>query len=190
MWKELYNVFNLLTLLLPGMKIKLLFTSFAAFLLVYCSYSQIPQAGQYYTNSDIDKFVGTWKWVSGSDVVFIKLKKVKVYNDKPGYHHDMLRGSHSYVQNGVTIENTLADFDLVSDSRRGTVSLYHDPGLGTNKVTGAYMDQTKSKNVKMQLEYLAGSPPQITMQLSVFGRIIYNKPVGITLPRNITLTKH
>lgn len=154
-----------------------------------CSRAQIPQAGQYYQNSDIDKFVGTWKWQSGSDIVILKLKKVKVYNEKPGFHHDMLRGSHSYVQNGVTIESTLADFDIVGDNRRGTVSLYHEDGHNTNNVTGTYMDQTKGKYVKMDLEFIPGTPAQINMQLSPTKRIIYNKPVGITLPRNVTLIK-
>lgn len=63
--------------------------------------------GAYYKdlNNELDKFVGTWKFVSGDTIFTIQLiKKQQVYIE-PDYY-DTLEGAYSYKVNGQEVVNT------------------------------------------------------------------------------------
>ncbi len=58
------------------------------------------------TLNDMDKFVGTWQYSNGVDLLTIIIqKKTNVYNGK--HYEDLLIGEYSYVNNGIEVVNTL-----------------------------------------------------------------------------------
>lgn len=171
------------------MKRKIIFC--IAFLLYFnISFGQVPQPGDYITNSNIDKFVGTWKWSTGNEEVTIQLKKVKFLNNSPAYFDDVLFGSHTYIKNGVIVESSMSDFPLLGPAKKGSIYLWNIPEEGANKVVGNLWDISKSKDVKLTLEFLPGTTPTLQWKLNTYdGLVIQPTPEGLTLPRNILLVK-
>lgn len=144
--------------------------------------------GSYKTNSNIDKFVGTWQWTSGSDVLTIKFVKIKYLNPSD-YYEDLLFGCHEYIQNGTVVESSMANFNLLSPIKKGSITLYNDLDLGVNNATGTIRDITKKKDGHLMLEYIAGTPPQLQWTLKTYEGGTINTPYGLTLPRTLILTK-
>ncbi len=63
------------------------------------------------TTDEMTKFVGTWKYTSGNTEITFKLKKEEEYQISPDRNYqDLLVGEYKYIENGVEIVNTLADF--------------------------------------------------------------------------------
>lgn len=57
-------------------------------------------------NNEMDKYVGTWQFTNGTDVLTIVLqKKLHVFDGE--YYEDLLVGEYSYTSNGIEIVNTL-----------------------------------------------------------------------------------
>lgn len=72
------------------------------------NYWEYPQ-GTYIkdTFNEMDKFVGTWQYNNGTDILTIVLqKKIHVYDGE--YYFDMLIGEYQYTNNGIEIVNTLS----------------------------------------------------------------------------------
>lgn len=152
--------------------------------------AQLPTAVTYVVNNNVDKFEGTWKWSSGNDEVIIKLKKVKFLNSSPAYYDDVLLGCHTYIKNGVVVESSMSDFDLLGPSRKGTIYLWNIPEESSTKVIGSLKDISKDKDGKLTFEYINGSPPQIQWTLNTYeGLVIQPIPAGLTLPQSIILIK-
>ncbi|MCW4468034.1 hypothetical protein OGH69_03575 [Flavobacterium sp. MFBS3-15] len=68
--------------------------------------------GAYYKdiNSDLDNFVGTWKYTDGTTSLIINLQKkdMQPYSDNAiTCYQDILIGGYKYVENGVEKINTL-----------------------------------------------------------------------------------
>jgi hypothetical protein len=151
--------------------------------------AQKPQPGEYIINNDIDKFVGTWQWVSGNDTVVVKLKKVKFLMPQILYHDDIIMGCHKYVKNGVVIEDFLWKFNSIGQNTRGTIfggGDYYD----INKVETTFRDSAKHKMSKIDMKYINTPIPQISWLLYNYTSII-KPPVlpGNTLPSHLILTK-
>lgn len=154
------------------------------------SFGQVPNQGDYITNSNIDKFEGTWKWTLGNDEVIIKLKKVKFLNSSPAYYDDVLLGCHTYIKNGIVVESSMGDFDLLGPGRKGTIYLWNIPEESSTKVIGSLKDISKDKDGKLTFEYINGSSPQIQWTLNTYeGLVIQPIPAGLTLPQSIILIK-
>ena len=82
---------------------KLLFIVIFLFPGCYTLQAQPPAPGSNVTNNYINKFEGTWLWVSGNDTLILKLKKTnKSFGD---FTKDVLLGVHKYVKNGVVFVN-------------------------------------------------------------------------------------
>lgn len=64
------------------------------------SYTQIRY------NPELDKFVGTWKWMSGTDTVIVILEK-QVQNMPTKNNLELIVGWHKYVKNGQVVESSL-----------------------------------------------------------------------------------
>lgn len=73
-------------------------------------------------NNEMDKYVGTWQWTNGNDVLTIVLqKKNNIYDGE--YYEDLLVGEYSYASNGVEIVNTLSSFnDFTIIGRKHNIS--------------------------------------------------------------------
>jgi hypothetical protein len=73
-----------------------------------CSAQTPPAQGSYTTNPQLDKFVGTWIWISGSDTMKIVLQKQFVHHKTPySFEYESLIGWHRYVKNGIQVESSL-----------------------------------------------------------------------------------
>jgi len=170
------------------MKHKLVIGFFILAISSVCT-AQRYKSGDYLVNTNIDKFVGTWKWQSGNDIVIIKLKKVKYLFPIAGFFQDQLFGAHSYIQNGVVIESTLDEFDLLGPDRMGSILLYNVASDPPDYVEGTILDITKGqKGVKLILTYVAGSTPQAIWTTGPHPHRSYDQ-AGFTLPRDIALVK-
>jgi hypothetical protein len=170
------------------MKKFLLILQFALFYSI--SNGQPPPAGSYITNNEVNKLEGTWKWVSGTDEVILKLKKFRT--TITDYDEDVILGSHSYIKNGVIIENSLGDFeDIPINQKLRTVFIYLVTSTDPNKFQGSLKDISKHKRIEMHIIYTPGSPPTISLRLTQpeLTSLDPNFQYGITLPADIILTK-
>ena len=73
--------------------------------------SQNLKAGDYYKDVDglLNKFTGTWKYISGNEEFVVKILKVNGYNfaGSNDYSEDILFGGYKYVKNNATIIDKL-----------------------------------------------------------------------------------
>ena len=152
--------------------------------------AQPPTPGSNIINNNINKFEGTWQWISGTDTLILKLKKLNTSFDT--YTEDVLMGVHKYVKNGSVIEDALNRFDSITiNFKKRTALLYQNLGDDTSKVIGSLKDLTKKKTNNLFLEYVAGTPPTIIWHLETTeGTFIDpNFQYGLTMPKDIILTK-
>ena len=64
------------------------------------------------TTNEINKYSGTWKYQSGNTEIIFKLKKEEHYQLSSNTNFsDLLVGEYQYIENGLEIANTLAQFD-------------------------------------------------------------------------------
>ena len=64
------------------------------------------------TTNELPKFSGTWKYQSGNTEITFKLKKEEHYQISNNRNFlDLLVGEYQYVENGLELANTLAQFD-------------------------------------------------------------------------------
>lgn len=131
-----------------------------AFLLFLCiltylsinSFSQNQiKNGDYIKNDNINKFVGSWQWISGDTSFIIVLEKEKktLKSDKATINTDAIKGWHKYLINGKVIENTVS-----SDTESITGMIAQDGN--ESKLTIFFNDITKSKSGRATLEFLPG----------------------------------
>jgi hypothetical protein len=100
-------------------------------------------------NNEFGKFVGEWKYQSGTTEITIKLKKEEHYriSDETNYE-DLLVGEYKFVENGMVIDNTLADFD------DDTISGYDhniSGGVFVHFLPGYCIDNSQSQEIKIEL---------------------------------------
>jgi hypothetical protein len=152
--------------------------------------AQIPDKGSYVTNTDIDKFEGTWKWEQNGEEIVIKLKKVK-HLFTSGYYEDVLVGCHSYSRNGIIIESSMNDFnDAIQFNHRKRTLLCWGVANNSNLVQCRIWDITRKKSLELRLTYLGGLPLEIKWELER-GTDVISPPaqIGETMPLSITLIK-
>ena len=145
---------------------KLLLSTFSVILYSACCLSQIPQPNQNILNPNLDKFVGRWKWSSGTDEIIIQLKKVN-YLSKDNIREDVLMGAHQYLSNGTIIEDHLSLFPNIGELEKGTIYLFgklnnFDPDV----VTGIINDNLKNKQNYFSMSYINGTIPKISWHIS------------------------
>jgi hypothetical protein len=75
--------------------------SFTALMFIFLASQSYSQ-----DTTTMNKFIGTWRWVSNTDTVLIVLQKqnVTIY---PRYSRPLLAGWHKYVKNGQLIQSSL-----------------------------------------------------------------------------------
>lgn len=80
--------------------------------------------GEYYQDIQgfMDPFVGTWLYTNGNSSFKIVLtKNIMKYTGK--YYYDYISGEYEYIENGITIRNTLNNSDPLNKGIRRGVSL-------------------------------------------------------------------
>ncbi|MBL7748500.1 MAG: hypothetical protein JNM19_13770 [Chitinophagaceae bacterium] len=152
-------------------------------------FSQPPGPGSYETNSNVDKLVGTWQWVSDTDTVEIRIQKLR--HTIGFYDTDILLGTHRYSKNGITVQNTMGDLDdILLDHKKNSVYL-SNTNQGPNNFEGRIKDLTKNKSNVLKLLFIPGSPPQLAWHLEPTEKMATDADFqyGVTLPEDIILTK-
>jgi uncharacterized protein DUF6705 len=153
---------------------------------------------QVQTDPEADKFVGTWRWTSGTDTVIIVLEK-QVYNIPiTGSNAEALVGWHKYVKNGQVIQSSLqyvgrdVNIDSNSTSLDFKTTLNGNTRSSTAVLFRTFWDLTLHKNFELYFSLLPGSTTQATWKLTE-PQGIYNGPNGTsgmcTLPKSLTLIK-
>jgi len=76
------------------------------------SNSDMDVEGAYYkdVNNDLDNFIGTWKYATGTTSLTITLQKKIMQNFDDGhiqYFEDIIIGGYKYIDNGIEKINTL-----------------------------------------------------------------------------------
>ncbi len=172
---------------------KLLITGLLSIFIVNSGFSQ--------DTTIMDKFVGTWRWVSGTDTVIIVLQRQNVFI-QPGISRMSLVGWHKYVQNGQVVQSslqyvgrdeTVEHTDVTSDLK--TTLMGHARNSTTIWFT-TFWDLTLHKSCFLDFQLLPGSTTRATWKLSVDSDINLTttpgtpttQPISV-LPKMLTLTK-
>lgn len=168
---------------------------FIACLLSYTAFSQTV-----IINNDINKFVGTWRWTSGSDTVEIVLEKQVYVIPLTGSHTEDLVGWHRYVKNGSLLQSSLqyvgrdVNIDFNSNSLDMKTTLHGSSYQNNpNEVFFTrFWDLSLHKNFELFFTMLPNSTTQVNWVLKQ-PRGIYVGPPGLngiySLPKQLTLTK-
>jgi hypothetical protein len=161
--------------------------------------SQKPQENTTYNDPYINKFVGNWIWISGTDTVKLKLQKklLKIVDFNNSYWERIL-GCHVYVKNGLLVESSMNQFDSLqyytNEHKIGSIRLARFQDDDTAYIGGFLKYISTNKGVVMDLTYLGGTPAQIRMKLSYKQGTTISVPGkpyidGVTLPKDIILNK-
>lgn len=167
---------------------KRLFIIIFSFFTIPC-FGQTPYPpGSYNAKPELDKFVGTWRWVSGNDTLTIHFFKQAIHYPSPlDYDVEGLVGWHKYIKNGVLSESSLQYSGLPRHGGHSTLLAWNQT---PTKLYGVFSDLSKDKRCDLYLEMTNASYNQMTWKLKESRGI---KPsgfqYGFTLPTNLVLTK-
>lgn len=150
----------------------------------------------HHTYHELDKFVGTWRWVSGNDTVEIVLQKQVIYYDAATPSNiESLVGWHRYVKNGVLKENSMQFIGSSYNTGSAANNVKSTLLGGVQKPTNLYMnfsDLTLNKNEELWFTLLPASLTQATWKLRE-PRGLYMGSAGtagkVTLPKDLKLIK-
>jgi hypothetical protein len=152
--------------------------------------AQIPAAGSYTANTTMGAFHGTWQWTSGNDTVKIYLATKPVYFPiSGGFTMERLVGWHLYKRGNTVIESS---YNYINNVDQRTM-------LGGNNEYPTvanifFKDISKGKDGELTLKLNAAQNQLIWRSTEHQGMRIYGgnqtvPPAGLTLPRNMVLTK-
>jgi hypothetical protein len=148
-------------------------------------------------NGDLDKFVGTWKWVDPSnpntylEIVFIKFINYKLAHYAK-FYMDQIVGNYKYVENGVLIVDTLNNFDTTMHSPNSPVMLTVPIKPLFKEFIIIIRDVIKHKDGKAFFDIidLNATPLKATWRLrDSEGIKTAPVPEGFSIPTNVILTK-
>ena len=153
------------------------------------------------TNPEINKFVGVWRWTSGTDTLEITLEKQMYINYLTNWKSDALIGWHRYIRNGVLQQssyqylgrNVNLDFNETGSDLKTTLN----GTVYNSKVNQAFFytfwDLALHKNFNLWLTLLPNSTTQATWELKQGRGGLYVGPPGLngvySMPKQINITK-
>ena len=146
-------------------------------------------------NNDLNKFIGTWRSVSGTDTTELVLQK-QVYQNS----YEMLVGWHRYVKNGVLIQSSFqyigrdVNIDFYNDDvdLKTTLRGFTRPSGPKNVFFNLFFDLTLHKPFEVRFNMLANSTTQASWKITKAGANLVGKPAyvnGCTLPINLIFNK-
>ena len=150
------------------------------------------------TNNDLDKFVGTWKWINPAnpntyfEIIFFKVTYWNP-NNINNYFEDAILGNYKYIENGIIFTNTLtwnSYNDLYSNTFPVIMSNPEKPLFKELLIN--MRDVAKNKNCKADFKIidLTASVLTATWKMSyVEGWRITPVQQGFSIPTDIVLTK-
>lgn len=108
-------------------------------------------------NTDLDRYVGSWKW-EGNGKTFIwvmKKQNIQIPPFDKNIKADIIYGFHKYMEGNTVVENSLEYANTMFGDKKSTI--FGDMGvLGTSTtLEGSIKHLTKNrKNVNFIIEYL------------------------------------
>ena len=169
-------------------------------LIIICFILKDAYAQVVVPNNLLNKFVGTWRWTSGTDTVEIVLEKQPFLIPQTGSNTESLVGWHKYVKNGVINQSS---YPYIGQSIN---SEYNDLGLDMKTtLTGCtysripnevyfycFWDLVLHMNFNIFFTLQPGSTTKANWELRQ-PRGLYIGPPGLngvfTLPKQLVLTK-
>lgn len=154
------------------------------------------------TNNDLDKFVGTWKWISPTnsntyfEIVYFKIAYWNA-NNINNFFMDEIFGNYKYVENGITTTNTLT-WNSYNDLYSSTF-----PAIMSNSFRPLFKDLlinmrdiAKNKTCKANFDIVDLNATKLTANWKLIStdqiRVGTNLPTvqpGFSIPTDIILTK-
>ncbi len=150
-----------------------------------------PQ-GSYTLSPSLDKFVGTWKWVSGNDTMVLTFLKQKAHFRSPlNYDVDVLVGWHSYIKNGTLVESSLQYAGATPFSWSGQFTLLGSADADYKVGFTTFKDITKHKtssNLTFTINKFNINQATWVLKNSQ-GMKNANYDYGFTVPLNMVFTR-
>lgn len=145
---------------------------------------QLLQCSSYTPNSELNKFVGNWKWASGNDSFEMVLKKEKVFDlgKDDQSCEDIIIGFHKYIKNGTIIESTLQNQNSSYALRLNSISSWSIV-INSTELRGGIKNISNYNNpIKFEFEYIDSNHLKIKSLKNFPGTKIYFP--GQTIPSN------
>ena len=140
---------------------------------------------------ELDKFVGTWRWKSGTDTLTIYLYKQNI-PVVPGCNSPSIVGWHRYVKNGVLIEGTeqYAGTPYFNNSHATIVAGAEPDVSSVTEISGGSSEETKHKSFSITLKMTNSTYTNMSWKIrNSYGLQPQDFDYGSTLPWNLILTK-
>ncbi len=189
---------------------KIFYLTLVLLSITFVAFSQCPENGQNITRPDLDKFAGIWKYSANGTVATLMLKKIHrryvYYNEI--FYDDMIAGVIKIVTNGIVIFDNTNEFSNASimATKSKLVLNYDCINNLPDKIKGTLRDVVKQKSVGIEISFIAGNTPEISVFQSNPERgVVYNlngsianndirNPAGtfdpdFTLPTNVNFIK-
>lgn len=150
----------------------------------------------YTPNPDLDKFVGTWKWISGSNYFTLILKKEKVLDNWSDDYSckDLIIGYHEYGTNNATVESSMQYQNSNYYEEKHSISSWSIV-INNKELRGGMYNISKGNNfIKFEFELTDDTHIKIKSLKNYEGAKFYPPGVpipssDINLPQGIILTK-
>ena len=152
--------------------------------------------GTYYQDNVITKYVGTWKWTSGTEEFTIILVKKK--RDLDDHSRDVLSGGYRYVKNGVEVINTLNDVNKNINNiiNNSDLASLQSSVRGDNRFLFNFYDRLKNDKWGHVHAVITPVGNTYSMTWRLVGTGLYYQgpndpplPQGWSVPTNIVLVK-
>ncbi len=153
-------------------------------------------------NPELNKFVGVWRWTSGTDTIEITLQKQVYINYLANNTQtEMLVGWHRYIKSAILQQSSYQYIGRNENLDYNDNSLdFKNTLLGTvynTKPNEVFFltcwDLVLHKNFNLWLTLLPGSTTQATWKLTQGRGGLYAGPEGLngifSMPKNLVLTK-
>ena len=167
---------------------------------IFCLLNIICVGQAVSTDQEIDKFVGVWRWVNGSDTMEITLQKQVFIMPFTNFQSEIIVGWHRYIKNGGLQQSSYqyigrdVNLDFNDNSVDAKTTLKGMTYRSNNREAFFYTfwDLSLHKNFNLWLNLLPNSTTQATWVLKQ-PRGLYVGPEGLngvfSMPKNLVLTK-
>ena len=167
----------------------LIFSMRTICLVVICFVLLAMTNKKYFTNSGQgNPIIGTWEWHSNADTFRVTLRYEPDFKTPDGESYSAILGTHSYIKNGVLIEQAKD----AEDTRGGLGFTLFGLLNYDDKINMSFHDITKDKEGKVLLKIIPGQPNKMHWQLSSPSETVtINKAIktGYSVPADLVLTR-
>ena len=174
-----------------------------AICIINLNIANAQNAGKYYKDDEIDKYLGTWEWQNGNEKFTLIITKQKLLFDlvDENFYEDYAVCWLSYTKNGQVIESSMDKLNTKVTTIRNAHNISGLVGtMMYNKyLSFGYYDKKLDKAGVVHLTMLPGKSNEATWELAAKiggdAKLVFVSPGDpiderdYTLPRKMTLKK-